>query len=106
MLVFRSCIGCGSRRPRPCATEADEEVTAMGGRVAGDRGIGRNSSRIGGRYSTGAIGSRAQRQRTLSKSPQAQRRMEHIAGGIARGKIRGEKMHLAEIDKMLRRRGD
>ena len=25
---------------------------------------------------------------------------------FARGKLRGEEMHLAEIDKMLRRRGD
>src|SRR6266481_4593575 len=50
--------------------------------LVGHRGVGGNSPRIGGRYSTGATGSRTTGHRTLSKAAQARRRLEHIIGGV------------------------
>ena len=65
------------------ATEAGEEITAMGGRVslAMAELVG-HSPHICGRYSAGATGARAQGHRTISKAARAQRGLEHIARGV------------------------
>src|SRR6185437_10153620 len=61
-------------------------------------GVGRHSPRIGRRYSRRISGSRATGHRTLSKAAQAQRRLEHIIGGVRADKDSRRGNALAEID--------
>jgi bacterioferritin len=89
------------------ATEAGEEVTAIGGRVSLDIGqlAGTHHSSVDEILQELVIHER--------KGIDLYRDLLKLSDGwnisleeFARGKIRSEEMHLAEIDKMLRRRGD
>jgi bacterioferritin len=89
------------------ATEAGEEVTAMGGRVSLDIGelAGTHHASVDEILQELVIHER--------RGIELYRKLLKLSEGwnisleeFARGKIRGEEMHLAEIDKMLRRRGD
>jgi bacterioferritin len=89
------------------ATEAGEEVTAMGGRVSLDIGelAGTHHSSVDEILQELVVHER--------KGIDLYRNLLKLSEGwnisleeFARGKIRSEEMHFAEIDKMLRRRGD
>ena len=89
------------------ATEAGEEVTAMGGRVSLDIGelAGTHHPSVDEILQELVVHER--------RGIDLYRDLLKLSEGwnisleeFARGKIRGEEMHLAEIDKMLRRRGD
>ncbi len=89
------------------ATEAGEEVTAMGGRVslAIAELAGTQHSSVDEILQELVLHER--------RGIELYRRLLKLSDGwnvsleeFARGKIRGEEMHLAEIEKMLRRRGD
>jgi bacterioferritin len=89
------------------ATEAGEEVTAMGGRVslAIAESAGTHHSSVDEILQELVLHER--------RGVELYRRLLKLSDGwsvsleeFARGKIRGEEMHLAEIEKMLRRRGD
>jgi bacterioferritin len=89
------------------ATEAGEEVTAMGGRVS--LGI----AELAGTFHASVDGILQELLIHERKGVDLYRRLLKLSEGwsvsleeFARGKVRGEEMHLAEIDKMLRRRGD
>jgi bacterioferritin len=89
------------------ATEAGEEITAMGGRVslAIAKLPGTHHVSVDDILQELLIHERA--------GVELYRELLKLSEGwsisleeFARGKIRGEEMHLAEIEKMLRRRGD
>jgi bacterioferritin len=89
------------------ATEAGEEVTALGGRVSLDIGelAGTHHASVDDILMELVVHERS--------GIELYRKLLKLSEGwnvsleeFARGKIRGEEMHLAEIDKMLRRRGD
>jgi bacterioferritin len=89
------------------ATEAGEEVTAMGGRVS--LGI----AELAGTFHASVDDILQELLIHERKGVDLYRKLLKLSEGwsvsleeFARGKVRGEEMHLAEIDKMLRRRGD
>jgi bacterioferritin len=89
------------------ATEAGEEITSLGGRVSTrDWRTCRYPPRIDRRHFARAHRSRAQGielyQQLLRLSEGCGVSLEEFA----REKIRQDEMHVAEIEKMLRRRGD
>ena len=109
MRVFRSCIGCGSRPSEALlhATEAGEEVTAMGGRVS------LAIAELAGTHHASVDDILQELVVHERRGIELYRQLLKLSDGwsisleeFARTKIRGEEMHLAEIDKMLRRRGD
>ena len=89
------------------ATEAGEEVTTLGGRVS--LGI----AQLAGAFHESVDDIMQELVEHERKGIDLYRTLlECVAGWsvsleeFARAKIRGEEMHLAEIEKMLRRRGD
>ena len=89
------------------ATEAGEEVTAMGGRVSLDIG------ELAGTHHTSVDEILQELVSHERRGIEFYRKLLKLSEGwnisleeFARGKVRGEEMHLAEIEKMLRRRGD
>ena len=89
------------------ATEAGEEVTAMGGRVS--LGI----AELAGTFHASVDDILQELLIHERKGVELYRKLLTLSEGwsvsleeFARAKIRGEEMHLAEIDKMLRGRGD
>jgi bacterioferritin len=89
------------------ATEAGEEVTALGGRVS--LGI----AELAGTFHASVDDILQELLIHERRGIDLYRKLLKFSEGwsvsleeFARGKIRGEEMHLAEIDKMLRRRGD
>jgi bacterioferritin len=89
------------------AVEAGEEVTALGGQVS--LGI----AQLAGMHHQSVDEILQELVAHERKGIELYRRLLAIVADrnisleeFARGKIRGEEMHLAEIEKMLRRRGD
>ena len=89
------------------ATEAGEEVTAMGGEVS--LGI----AELAGTHHASVDDILQELLVHERKGVELYRKLLKVSEGwsvsleeFAREKIRGEEMHLAEIGKMLRRRGD
>ena len=89
------------------ATEAGEEVTAMGGRVS--LGI----AELAGTHHASVDDILQELLQHERRGIELYRQLLKLSDGwsisleeFARGKIRGEEMHVAEIEKMLRRRGD
>jgi bacterioferritin len=89
------------------AAEAGEEVTAMGGRVSLEIG------KLAGTHHASVDEILQELLVHERKGIERYHQLLKLAEGwsisleeFARAKIRGEEMHLAEIDKMLRRRGD
>jgi bacterioferritin len=89
------------------ATEAGEEITAMGWRVSLDIGelAGTHHASVDDILQALVVHERG--------GIDLYRRLFKLSEGwsisleeFARAQVRGEEMHLAEIDKMLRRRGD
>ena len=89
------------------ATEAGEEVTAMGGRVS------LAIAELAGTHHASVDDILQELLQHERRGIELYRQLLKLSDGwsisleeFARGTIRGEEMHLAEIEKMLRRRGD
>jgi bacterioferritin len=89
------------------ATEAGEEVTALGGQVS--LGI----AELAGTFHSSVDDILQELRIHERRGIDLYRKLLKLTEGwsisleeFSRTKIRGEEMHLAEIDKMLRRRGD
>lgn len=89
------------------ATEAGEEVTAMGGRVslAIAQLSGTHHASVDDILQELLVHERAGVELYRELLKLSEKRSVSLEE-FARGKIRGEELHLAEIEKMLRRRGD
>ena len=89
------------------ATEAGEEVTAMGGRVS------LAIAELAGTHHASVDDILQELLQHERRGIELYRQLLKLSDDwsisleeFARGTIRGEEMHLAEIEKMLRRRGD